>query len=619
MIEKTEIQRNVEEWVIQKFDVSFEFRQYQLDEIIDIIYNIVNTGTPETHIIEAPTGSGKSYINIIAAGVLDDYYGKSSYILCSDLYLWQQYHDTITAHSKLNFGVIKGQTGNYFCNLNGEDVRNSDCRMAGLSWKAMMNHSTCEKYGYENCSLMCEYLHARRRASNANVVMMNYQLFLYALNIPIRDMSGNMITSFPQKDVIFCDECHNIPDIVANQYAAKISQHDFEKLSDLYRWAVGDDSDLFHDTSYDIAKKYTLTELNNELNRRFDTLLDEKMSNKDVAEFINWYAGILYKFTDIVSDIEANIKERKKSGKTYSKDDVKLYKLTSWMRNYMCFWNDFNTAIHETSDEYLLKQVEYTNKTNEPKVILRCLKEDYLVYKYLMSLATNRVLCSATVGGREAFEENIGIKYLTNTETQYDVIPSTFDFTKSPIIFFNRWKMSYREKGYTFPKIMQAVYQILMNKHSNDKGIIQTGSFENAKQLFNNAPVELKRRMLLYDDNHEKNMQITKHKKIGNTILVGPTLCEGIDLPENDCRFIIIMKVPYPSLGDIYVKSKMKLFPHWYSSKTSNTIIQGIGRGVRNENDYCVSYILDACFNSLLNETIEQYSKEFLKRINEFR
>ena len=40
MIEKTEIQRNVEEWVIQKFDVSFEFRQYQLDEIIYIIYNI---------------------------------------------------------------------------------------------------------------------------------------------------------------------------------------------------------------------------------------------------------------------------------------------------------------------------------------------------------------------------------------------------------------------------------------------------------------------------------------------------------------------------------------------------------------------------------------------------
>lgn len=289
------------------------------------------------------------------------------------------------------------------------------------------------------------------------------------------------------------------------------------------------------------------------------------------------------------------------------------------MRNYMCFWNDFNTAITEVGDKYLLKQIEYSNKTNEPTIILRCLKEDYLVYKYLLGLVDYRVLCSATIGGRETFEENVGIKYLPDSRTQYDVIPSTFNFEKSPIIFFNRWKMSFREKKQNFPKLMNATYQIVTNKHPNEKGIIQTGSFENAKQLFNNAPIELKRRMLLYDDNREKNEKIQKHRNSTNTILVGPTLCEGIDLPEDDCRFIIILKVPYPSLTDIYVKSKMKLFPNWYNSTTSNTIIQGIGRGIRNENDYCVSYILDSCFNALFNDTMEQYPIEFVNRINEFR
>ena len=64
-------------------------------------------------------------------------------------------------------------------------------------------------------------------------------------------------------------------------------------------------------------------------------------------------------------------------------------------------------------------------------------------------------------------------------------------------------------------------------------------------------------------------------------ILVGPTLNEGIYLPGDDCRFIIILKVPYPSLVDKLVKEKIKLFPLWYNSTTSNKIIQSIVCGVR--------------------------------------
>ena len=97
--------------------------------------------------------------------------------------------------------------------------------------------------------------------------------------------------------------------------------------------------------------------------------------------------------------------------------------------------------------------------------------------------------------------------------------------------------------------------------------------------------------MLLYNGNREKTSMINLHKISKDTILVGPTLNEGIDLPGDECRFIIIMKVPYPSLGDRYVKEKIKYFPLWYNSTTSNTIIQGIGRGNRFKDDYCTTYI----------------------------
>ena len=176
--------------------------------------------------------------------------------------------------------------------------------------------------------------------------------------------------------------------------------------------------------------------------------------------------------------------------------------------------------------------------------------------------------------------------------------------------------MSFREKDKSFQFLKKAIYSICDTKFNNEKGMIQTGSYAFAKQLYNEAPSNIKSRMLLYNGSKEKNMCIKIHELSENTILVGPSLNEGIDLPGELCRFIIIMKVPYPSLADKLVKEKMKLFPLWYNSTTSNDIIQGIGRGVRYKDDWCVSYILDACFWKLYLETQDQYPKEFKQRLN---
>ena len=66
--------------------------------------------------------------------------------------------------------------------------------------------------------------------------------------------------------------------------------------------------------------------------------------------------------------------------------------------------------------------------------------------------------------------------------------------------------------------------------------------------------------MLLYNGSKEKNAMISLHKISENTILVGPTLNTGVDLPGDDCRFIIILKVPYPSMADKLVKEKSGVY-----------------------------------------------------------
>ena len=83
------IKNNIMQWVKKNLSVNFVFRTHQLETIINIVSNILNSD--ETNqIIEAPTGSGKSVIILVSAGVLSEYYHRRSYILCSDLSLWKQ-------------------------------------------------------------------------------------------------------------------------------------------------------------------------------------------------------------------------------------------------------------------------------------------------------------------------------------------------------------------------------------------------------------------------------------------------------------------------------------------------------------------------------------------------
>ena len=176
--------------------------------------------------------------------------------------------------------------------------------------------------------------------------------------------------------------------------------------------------------------------------------------------------------------------------------------------------------------------------------------------------------------------------------------------------------MSYANKAVDFPKIQQVVYRILSSEAYKDKhGMINTGSYENAKILFDNAPPEIRKRLCMYITSKDKADTIQKYKAVKNKVLIGPTLVEGVDLPDDLCRFIIIIKIPYPNISSKTVKAKMNIFPLWYESTTSNTVIQNIGRGVRNEKDYCTTFILDGCFTSLYRNTYEQYPVEIRNRI----
>ena len=104
-------------------------------------------------------------------------------------------------------------------------------------------------------------------------------------------------------------------------------------------------------------------------------------------------------------------------------------------------------------------------------------------------------------------------------------------------------------------------------------------------------------------------------KHDSSKVLMGPSLTEGLDLKDSISRFQIIPKISYPSLSDKFIKVKMQINPAWYRWRTIISILQGIGRSVRHENDYAVTYILDACLSDLIHTSRRSFPIEFFNRL----
>ena len=86
------------------------------------------------------------------------------------------------------------------------------------------------------------------------------------------------------------------------------------------------------------------------------------------------------------------------------------------------------------------------------------------------------------------------------------------------------------------------------------------------------------------------------------TVLLSPSMTEGLDLRGDLSRFQVVAKMPYASLADPYVKTRMELDSDWYRLQTALTLVQALGRSVRSMDDYATSYIIDGDFAYFLKQ-----------------
>jgi Rad3-related DNA helicase len=566
------------QWTKETYGPDFRFRKGQLEAIVDIIHTFFK-GERNLYLLDAPTGSGKSVIAMVVAGFLTKYQMRG-YILASDLSLQAQYEADFR-QCNLSWGSIKG-VDNYTCVVNNEKFSLGDCRLKNISY---------EDAEQLICFRECGYLTNRKRAIQSPVTLLNYSYWLIQRNyVEPRQLEKGKAVPFQKRDFTICDEAHKLPEIVQNHFSPRIGPETGIKVEELYNFLRKKGLKTPRMTPSTVKLQVRHLQDESKEPRIFSLLKELELSLGDYAS------------------CGAEMKERVTSMFPGEKEVTKEWRyamaVADWLKDSHCKFEDYNHIISQVGVEYMIK-----NPQGGGNVTFNCLEEKFMMNKYFHEQAGFKLLMTATMGDATDFLKAIGGK-----KCKHRRIESTFDFEKSPIYFYPEKRMSMALRDQNFEWLKDKVHEIL-EKHKDDSGIIHSGSYEISGKLVQALPPEMQKRIVFYTNSQEKSEAMKKFILEPGMVLIGPSLLEGINLFEDRSRFQIFVKVPFPSLGDKFVSAKMNYRPEWYDAKTIIAILQGVGRSVRSEEDWAMTYFLDGCLGDLFRRRRSAFPPEFQSRI----
>jgi len=521
-------------------------------ESIDKIITAIEKGYKYV-ILDASTGSGKSAI----ARTVIDYFNVnedySAYLLSSTKMLQNQYYEESLLFNKFNidYQVGKGR-GNFECRLNHDSCNKGECRITtDKQFRCKWGLHNVEDWDIGCFEGTCPYWEQKLNAVNSDVCILNYDVLL-----------SDFPNHYKNRKLMICDEAHNIDTKIMNRVSITLSE------SILGEYGVFLENEDFYE------KNTTIRYWVNRLNEIKDILVKNNTEGYTVYDSHEIYfsKNQMSEMTHMIDKIEDRLSEIKENPKIWFVDIV--------------------------------------DDTRGKKITIKPIDVHNYVKPYLLDKAQYHLLMSGSIVDYKNFAKYLG---LSEDEVYYIQQESSFDVVNNnPLIPKYCGKLTYKEKNNTLPKAYKEIDEILTT-HMNDKGIIHCNSREFANKILENCWDY--GRFITYENSYEKEIAIQELKDSDNGVIVAYSLEEGLNLPDDDIRFQILLKCPYPSLADKQIKARQKADYTWYLLETIRKTIQTVGRGMRHEDDYCKNYLIDSSFKSILkNKYCPKYIKDSVQK-----
>lgn len=232
-------------------------------------------------------------------------------------------------------------------------------------------------------------------------------------------------------------------------------------------------------------------------------------------------------------------------------------------------------------------------------VVLKPVEISGLAQHLLWRHSESFLIMSATVISPDQMAQDLGLQ-----PHEWDVVRVESDFPaeRRPLYVQPIVSMTHSTKDESWPIMAEAVVDIL-RQHTQERVLVHTVSYAWNSYLESHLRTmsDLNSRVLTYASARDRERVLETYRRQIGAILLAPSFDRGVDLPDEDCRVIIITKVPFPNLGDRQVSKRFYGTPggkSWFATLTVRALVQMTGRGMRHRDDYCKTYILDSQFKT---------------------
>ena len=603
----------------------FVVRESQVEMAAAIEQTIANG---QTLLAESGTGTGKTFAYLIPALLSN----KKTLISTGTKHLQEQlfHRDIPLVLEKLELSakvsLLKGRS-NYLCLHRLQQTRMSSRRFdtkqlsdieTVSSWVAKtktgdiadlvevsedsrvwpMVTSTVDNCLGQDCSFFedCHVNKARKKALASDIVVVNHHLFFADKSLK-EDGFGALL---PDVQTVIFDEAHQIPDIASNFLGSSFSSWQIMELANDTRAAEMREKSLVASlttTADQLDKMVADYRLSLGLNERRVSWNDLTEEVPNIIKKMTVLADKLHEFSELLELASP-------AGEALTRCYERALELSQ-----ECY-----KIAADIDDEESIRWVEISRRTfriNETPLDVGA-----QLSQYFGNADQARIFTSATLsinGDFGHYQSLVGLKKETLVET-WD---SPFDYYNQAVLYVPEGLPQPKEESFN-----QVLYDEVLPVLQASKGgaFVLFTSFKMLQQ-FEEKLLETEFEVLTQGETSKRELLKTFAEK-SNCVLLGTmSFWEGVDVPGDALRCVVIDKLPFESPYDPIIKARLNAmeeagenpFMKYQVPRAVTTLRQGAGRLIRSSNDKGVLMICDTRLRTT------RYGKIFLNSLPRMR
>ena len=544
---------------------SFPFgsmRPYQ-EEVLRQIESALASGK-RFIFLEAPVGFGKSAV----AAAMCKHLG-TAYLLTSTKQLQDQYSSDfsfIPVIGKSNFTCcVPTSSGHHVACSKGRceaDWALDQCPHY-LSFDEYDQHKLGRHIKNSKCEhlkdrKLCPYYEQKWDAFRSKIAVANYSFFLSELRYT---------DDITKRKLLVCDEAHDL-----EKHLVGFGSYSLKRtMLESYQGEKGSSPSIPLRGEEDAAAWLDVLRNSNEI---LDSFIERRLDDPDMQDRVATAKGAQRSLEDFISELK--------------KDPA------NWVVNKVR--RTITVDGTDTVDEVVFQPLEVSSYTKD-----------------LFESAETLLFMSATLSPDPLLLRTFGVP---QEASAFIRIPnSTFPVENRRIHSMDVAYLNKSSMDSSLDQITKAI-DLIMDRHFQERGIVHTTSYQQSNYIMGHVSDANRRRLVTTEGSMSRSALLKTHGSTEASVLISPSLYQGVDLKDDLSRFQVIVKVPYPDLSERRTRVKLSRDPQWYAWQTALRLVQTYGRSVRSDTDHATTYVLDSNFASFVSKNRDLFPPYFLDALD---